>query len=338
MLSSSIQATLIGKYKNSDYGVSKLEGEKLFFNYAKEQSTEVLVYRFPNLFGKWCKPNYNSVVATWCYNYANDLEIQINNPDAELELVYIDDLVKELLDALEGKEHRCRYEGLETIEDKNGEYCFVPTSHKVTLGEIVNLLDTFKSQPENLIIPDIPNNSFILLMQSSPIARVKADGTKVLMRSILELLPACPKVLLIITGNGPYLEELKQYAVDLCIQDKVLFTGWVDNPFVPLHICDLYTHITLGEGGLSLAVLEAMAMGKPIVAATVGGIPEAITDGENGLLVAPEVELVAEKIDLLLRDRGYAERLGRCAKATVEKKFTWEQAAERFLEICRCAW
>lgn len=185
---------------------------------------------------------------------------------------------------------------------------------------------------------NIPNNSFILLMQSSPIARVKADGTKVLMRSILELLPACPKVLLIITGNGPYLEELKQYAVDLCIQDKVLFTGWVDNPFVPLHICDLYTHITLGEGGLSLAVLEAMAMGKPIVAATVGGIPEAITDGENGLLVAPEVELVAEKIDLLLRDRGYAERLGRCAKATVEKKFTWEQAAERFLEICRCAW
>lgn len=184
----------------------------------------------------------------------------------------------------------------------------------------------------------ISKTSLILLMQSSPIARVKADGTKILMRSIQKLLPTYPEILLIVTGTGPYLEELKQYAVDLCIQDKVLFTGWVDNPFVPLHICDLYTHITLGEGGLSLAVLEAMAMGKPIVAATVGGIPEAITDGENGLLVAPEVELVAEKIDLLLRDRGYAERLGRCAKATVEKKFTWEQAAERFLEICRCAW
>ena len=178
MLSSSIQATLIGKYKNSDYGVSKLEGEKLFFNYAKEQSTEVLVYRFPNLFGKWCKPNYNSVVATWCYNYANDLEIQINNPDAELELVYIDDLVKELLDALEGKEHRCRYEGLEAIEDKNGEYCFVPTSHKVTLGEIVNLLDTFKSQPENLIIPDIPNNSFSKKLYSTYLSYLPKEKVK----------------------------------------------------------------------------------------------------------------------------------------------------------------
>lgn len=178
MLSSSIQATLIGKYKNSDYGVSKLEGEKLFFNYAKEQSTEVLVYRFPNLFGKWCKPNYNSVVATLCYNYANDLEIQVNNPDAELELVYIDDLVKELLDALEGKEHRCRYEGLEAIEDKNGEYCFVPTSHKVTLGEIVNLLDTFKSQPENLIIPDIPNNSFSKKLYSTYLSYLPKEKVK----------------------------------------------------------------------------------------------------------------------------------------------------------------
>lgn len=143
MLSSSIQATL-----DNDYGKSKLEGERLFFNYAKENNTKVLVYRFPNLFGKWCKPNYNSVIATWCYNYANDIDIQVNDPNVELELCYIDDVVKEMLDALEGKEH---------YDDK---YCVVPVTHRVTLGRIVEILNMFKEQPISLIIPDIPNNSF----------------------------------------------------------------------------------------------------------------------------------------------------------------------------------
>lgn len=143
MLSSSIQAKL-----DNDYGKSKLEGEKLFFNYAKENNSKVLVYRFPNLFGKWCRPNYNSVIATWCYNYANDLDIQVNDPSVELELAYIDDVVKELIDALEEKEH---------IEDN---YCYIPITHKVTLGRIVEILDSFKRQPETLVIPEIPNDSF----------------------------------------------------------------------------------------------------------------------------------------------------------------------------------
>lgn len=143
MLSSSIQAKL-----DNDYGKSKLEGEKLFFNYAKENNSKVLVYRFPNLFGKWCRPNYNSVIATWCYNYANDLDIQVNDPSVELELAYIDDVVKELIDTLEEKEH---------IEDN---YCYIPITHKVTLGRIVEILDSFKSQPETLVIPEIPNDSF----------------------------------------------------------------------------------------------------------------------------------------------------------------------------------
>lgn len=143
MLSSSIQATL-----DNDYGKSKLEGEKLFFNYAKENNSKVLVYRFPNLFGKWCRPNYNSVIATWCYNYANDLDIQVNDPSVELELAYIDDVVKELIDTLEEKEH---------IEDN---YCYIPITHKVTLGRIVEILDSFKRQPETLVIPEIPNDSF----------------------------------------------------------------------------------------------------------------------------------------------------------------------------------
>lgn len=143
MLSSSIQAKL-----DNDYGKSKLEGEKLFFNYAKENDSRVLVYRFPNLFGKWSRPNYNSVIATWCYNYANDLDIQVNDSLVELELAYIDDVVRELIDALEGKEH---------TEDN---YCYVPTTHKVTLGRIVEILDSFKTQPNTLVIPEIPNDSF----------------------------------------------------------------------------------------------------------------------------------------------------------------------------------
>ena len=132
MLSSSIQATLIGRYGESDYGKSKLAGEELFFNYSKETGAKVLIYRFPNLFGKWCRPNYNSAVATFCNNIANDLPIQVNDRNIKLELLYIDDLVDELLDALEGKEHHCEYDGLDAVEKLNGRYRLVPTTHQVT--------------------------------------------------------------------------------------------------------------------------------------------------------------------------------------------------------------
>lgn len=167
MLSSSIQATLIGRYGESDYGKSKLEGENLFFKYAKETGAKVLVYRFANLFGKWCRPNYNSAVATFCNNIANDLPIQVNDRNTELELVYIDDLVEEMFDALEGKEHRCDYRELSAVESLNGKYCFVPTSHNVTLGEIVDLLDNFNKQAQTLIIPEIPDNSFAKKLYST---------------------------------------------------------------------------------------------------------------------------------------------------------------------------
>lgn len=160
MLSSSIQATLIGRYGEGEYGKSKREGENLFFNYSKETGAKVLVYRFTNLFGKWCRPNYNSVIATFCNNIANDLPITINDENVMLELTYIDDLVAEMLDALEGKEHRCVFDGINTVLDLNGEFCAVPITHKVTLGEIVALLNTFKSQPESLVVPKIPNGSF----------------------------------------------------------------------------------------------------------------------------------------------------------------------------------
>ena len=144
VLSSSIQATLVGRY-DSDYGRSKKAGEDLFFDYAKETGSKVLVYRFPNLFGKWCRPNYNSAVATFCNNIANDLPIQVNDPSVQLKLLYIDDLVEEMLDALEGKEHHCEFDGINTVLTENGKFCAVPTTHKVTLGEIVKLLEAFKS-------------------------------------------------------------------------------------------------------------------------------------------------------------------------------------------------
>ena len=159
MLSSSIQATLIGRY-NSDYGRSKKAGEDLFFKYAEETGAKVFVYRFPNLFGKWCRPNYNSAVATFCNNIANDLPITVNDPSVQLELLYIDDLVDEMISALSGREHRCEFDGIETIIKDGGKYCAVPTTHKVTLGEIVNLLESFKRQPETLVVPEIPFNSF----------------------------------------------------------------------------------------------------------------------------------------------------------------------------------
>ena len=159
MLSSSIQATCIGRY-DGDYGRSKKAGEELLFGYGKETGAKTLVYRFPNLFGKWCKPNYNSVVATFCYNIANDLPIRINDRNIQLELLYIDDLVEEMLNALEGNEHHCDYDGVETIFDAEGKYCAVPVTHKVTLGEIADLLYSFAEQPKTLVIPELSENSF----------------------------------------------------------------------------------------------------------------------------------------------------------------------------------
>lgn len=177
MLVSSIQATLIGRYGESDYGKSKLAGEELFFAYAKETGAQVLVYRFPNLFGKWCRPNYNSVIATFCNNIANDLPIQVNDPNVELELLYIDDLVEEMLDALEGKAHRCNYDGLAAQAAADGRYCYAPTTHKVTLGEIVELLDLFKAQPQSLVMPEIPYNSFAKKLYSTYLSYLPAEKT-----------------------------------------------------------------------------------------------------------------------------------------------------------------
>ena len=167
MLSSSIQATLIGRYGQSDYGKSKLAGEELFFAYAKETGAPVLVYRFPNLFGKWCRPNYNSAVATFCHNTAHDLPLTVNDPATELELLYIDDLVEEMLDALEGHPHRCDYDGLAPVFGQEGRYCAAPVTHKVTLGEIVSLLDAFKAQPTTLLMPEIPAGSFAKKLYST---------------------------------------------------------------------------------------------------------------------------------------------------------------------------
>lgn len=159
MISSSIQATCIGRY-DSEYGRSKKAGEELVFAYGEETGAKVLVYRFPNLFGKWCRPNYNSAVATFCNNIANDLPITVNDPSVQLELLYIDDLVTEMLNALEGREHRCEFDGINTVLTENGRYCAVPINHKVMLGDIVELLKKFKAQPQSLVMPEIPNCSF----------------------------------------------------------------------------------------------------------------------------------------------------------------------------------
>ena len=166
MLSSSIQATLIGRY-DGEYGRSKKAGEELFFAYAEDTGAKVLVYRFPNLFGKWCRPNYNSAVATFCNNIANDLPITVSDRNVQLELLYIDDLVTEMLDALEGKEHRCTFDGIETVLCEDGRYCAAPITHKVTLGEIVDLLDQFKAQSTTLVMPEIPYNSFAKKLYST---------------------------------------------------------------------------------------------------------------------------------------------------------------------------
>ena len=174
MLSSSIQATCIGRY-DSDYGRSKKAGEDLFFAYSAETGAKVLVYRFPNLFGKWCRPNYNSAVATFCHNIANDLPITVSDPAIQLELLYIDDLVDEMLCALVGTEHRCDYDGLTPVSNENGCYCYVPVTHKVTLGEIVDLLQSFKEQPQTLLMPEIPYNSFAKKLYSTYLSYLPKD-------------------------------------------------------------------------------------------------------------------------------------------------------------------
>ncbi|MCQ2158846.1 MAG: NAD-dependent epimerase/dehydratase family protein [Bacteroidales bacterium] len=160
MLSSSQQASLTGRFGNSEYGRSKKAGEDLFLQYGEQTGVPVKIYRFPNLFGKWCRPNYNSAVATFCNNIANDLPIQVNDPSVELELLYIDDLVAEMIDCLKGQEHHCEFEGLDVIPSGTGLYCYCPVTHKITLGGIVDLLSEFKKMPQTLMIPEIPDGSF----------------------------------------------------------------------------------------------------------------------------------------------------------------------------------
>lgn len=177
MLSSSIQATLVGRCANSVYGESKLRGEELFFDYAAKTGAKVFVYRFPNLFGKWCRPNYNSAVATFCNNIANDLPIRVDNEKTELELLYIDDLVSEMLDLLEGKEHRCDFSGADTVLKSDGRYCAVPVTYRVTLGEIVSLLHKFDDQRKTLIMPEIPNGSFAKKLYSTYLSYLPKEKT-----------------------------------------------------------------------------------------------------------------------------------------------------------------
>lgn len=175
MFASSTQATLAGRFAGSEYGRSKLSGEELLFEYERETGSKAYVYRFPNVFGKWCKPNYNSAVATFCNAVANDLEYTVNDRNTELELLYIDDLIEEMFDTLEGHEHRCEFDGLNVIPDENGRFCYVPTTHKASLGEIVDLLKGFKAMPETLVMPDIPGGSFAKKLYSTYLTYLPAD-------------------------------------------------------------------------------------------------------------------------------------------------------------------
>ena len=167
MISSSIQATLAGRFGTSEYGKSKKAGEELMFKYSEETGAKVLIYRFPNLYGKWCRPNYNSAVATFCNNIANDLPITVNDPTVDMELLYIDDLVEEMICALKGNEHRCEFDGVETVPTPDGRYCASPITHHVKLGEIVNLLHKFAEVPKTLMIPEIPTDSFAKRLYST---------------------------------------------------------------------------------------------------------------------------------------------------------------------------
>lgn len=175
MLSSSIQATLAGRFGTSEYGKSKKAGEELFFDYAKETGAKVLVYRFPNLYGKWCRPNYNSAIATFCNNIVNDLPIQVNDPVVELELLYIDDLVEEMICALKGQEHHCEFDGVETIMKEDGRYCAAPVTHRVMLGQIVDLLYQFHDMPQTVMIPEMPADSFAKRLFSTYLSYLPKD-------------------------------------------------------------------------------------------------------------------------------------------------------------------
>jgi UDP-2-acetamido-2,6-beta-L-arabino-hexul-4-ose reductase len=177
MLSSSQQASLTGRFGNSEYGRSKKAGEDLFLNYQEETRAKVLIYRFPNLFGKWCRPNYNSAVATFCNAFANDLPYTVNDPSVELELLYIDDLVDEMLNCLDDKEHRCEFDGLEVVPKEDGRYCYCSVTHHVTLGEIVELLKSFAEQPKTLMIPEIPANSFAKKLYSTYLSYLPYEKT-----------------------------------------------------------------------------------------------------------------------------------------------------------------
>ena len=176
MLSSSAQASLTGRFGNSEYGRSKKAGEDLFLQYGKENGVKVLVYRFPNLYGKWCRPNYNSAIATFCNNIANDLPITVNDPSVELEVLYIDDLVEEMICALKCEEHHCEFEGLEVLPNPEGRYCYCPVTHKATLGEIVDLLQQFKQMPKTLMIPEIPAGSFAKRLYSTYLSYLPKEG------------------------------------------------------------------------------------------------------------------------------------------------------------------
>jgi UDP-2-acetamido-2,6-beta-L-arabino-hexul-4-ose reductase len=182
MLSSSQQASLTGRFGNSEYGRSKKAGEDLFLEYGKETGAKVLVYRFPNLFGKWCRPNYNSAVATFCNAFANDLPYTVNDPTVELELLYIDDLVDEMIACLKGEEHHCEFDGLDVLPQADGRYCYCPITHKVTLGEIVELLKSFADQPKTLMIPEIPSNSFAKKLYSTYLSYLPYEKTSFVLK------------------------------------------------------------------------------------------------------------------------------------------------------------
>ena len=177
MLSSSIQATLAGRFGTSEYGKSKKAGEELFFDYGKETGAKVAVYRFPNLMGH-SRPNYNSAVSTFCNAVANDLAFTVNDRSTELELVYIDDVVEGMFDLLEGKEQHCEFDGVETVFDDHGRYCCIPVTHKATLGEIVDLLETFKQQPQTLLMPKMPEGSFAKKLYSLYLTYLPAEKFK----------------------------------------------------------------------------------------------------------------------------------------------------------------
>ncbi len=177
MVSSSIQATLAGRFGTSEYGLSKKAGEELFFAYGEETGNRVMVYRFPNLVGKWVRPNYNSAVGTFCNNIANDLPITVNDPSVELEMLFIDDLVEEMFDAIEGKEHHCEFDGVNAVMQDNGRYCYAPVTHKATLGRIVELLNIFHDQPQTLVMPEIPDGSFEKKLYSMYLSYLPKDKT-----------------------------------------------------------------------------------------------------------------------------------------------------------------